>query len=357
MARKLGLLVCLLVSAVSVTAQVVDAKVCDILAHPTSFDGKTVRITGTVVAGFDEFVIRDTSCKQAVNAIWLSYPSGTKAKAGPAAVITLQLAKNSPGQPATVARTPVTLEQSKDFKQFDSILSTPARTSGRCLGCIKSTLTATLTGRLDAVEKPTLERDAKSMFTEVSGFGNLNRYAARLVLQSVANVTANEIDYSKPAGLGDGNVDLGIAADQVQRAVGAYGKEGDNNGVGVGFGGGNAVPPGDGSKGSDASPDGLILMVTFDSDRLKGPAMSEAMAHTGAHIADLRESPSSRNLFQLEAHGWGVTVMSAIATGEKMLVLPGGYVAWNSGWSAEDKQMQIPGAVSGFLTDWAGLAK
>ena len=70
--------------------------------------------------------------------------------------------------------------------------------------------------------------------------------------------------------------------------------------------------------------------------------MGEAMAHTGTHIADLRESPMGRNLFQLESRAWGVTVMSAISSKEKTLTLPGGYVAWNSKWTEVDQQKQLP---------------
>jgi hypothetical protein len=83
--------------------------------------------------------------------------------------------------------------------------------------------------------------------------------------------------------------------------------------------------------------------------------MGEAMAHTGTHIADLRESPMSRNLFQLEGRAWGVTVLSAISNKEKTLTLPGGYVVWNSKWSDVDQQKQLPGSLSGYLTQWAGL--
>src|ERR1700676_521812 len=111
MKRTLIAIVCLLVGAgARLSAQAVDAKVCDILSHPKDFGGKVVRITGIVAAGFDEFVLRDTSCKQKVNAIWLDFRTGTKAKAGPVAVITLQLAKNSPGQVTAVSRIPVTLD-------------------------------------------------------------------------------------------------------------------------------------------------------------------------------------------------------------------------------------------------------
>jgi len=70
-------------------AQTVDATVCDILKNPQSFNGKIVRIKGTVSAGFDEFLVKGDGCGQKVNGIWLSYPEGTKAKSGPAAVLQL----------------------------------------------------------------------------------------------------------------------------------------------------------------------------------------------------------------------------------------------------------------------------
>lgn len=355
MKRKLIAIVCLLIGATAASAQAVDAKLCDILAHPMGFNGKIVRVTGTVVAGFDEFIIRDTSCKQRVNAVWLDYPTGTKAKAGPAAVITLQLAKNSPGQPAPVSATAVTLDSGGDFNKFDSILSAPVKTSGQCLGCVRSTVTATLTGRLDAVDAVSLEK-AGSMFTVVKGFGNLARYPARLLIQSVTNVSESDIDYSKPADLGDGDVGLGLTADDLKRAAAAFGAPGEDNGVDVDFTVANSLRPDDGAKGSGNSPDGLLLIVAFDGARLKGKAMGDALAHTGTHIADLRESPMGRNLFQLESRAWGVTVMSAIVNKEKTLTLPGGYVAWNSKWTDADKQKQLPGSLSGYLLNWAGLS-
>jgi hypothetical protein len=355
MKRILIAIVYLLIGAGALGAQVVDTRVCDVLAHPKDFDGKVVRITGIVAAGFDEFVIRDTSCKQSVNAIWLDYPAGTNAKAGPAAVITLQLAKNSPGQPVPVSTVPVTLDTGGDFKKLDSILSAPVKTPGRCLGCVRSTATATLTGRLDSVDSVSLEKSG-SLFTVVKGFGNLARYPARLVIQSVANVSENDIDYSKPADAGDGDVGLGLTADDLKRAVLAYGAPGEDNGVIVDINGGNRLGTDDGAKGSANSPDGLLLIVTMD-ERLKGGALSEAMAHTGTHIADLRESPMGRNLFQLEGRAWGVTVMSAISLKEKSLTLPGGYLVWNSKWSDADQQKQLPGSLSGFLAQWDGLGR
>jgi hypothetical protein len=356
MKRILIAIVCLLNGACAASAQAVDTKLCDILARPMDFNGRIVRVTGTVVAGFDEFMMRDTNCNKSVNALWVDYPTGTKAKSGPAAVITLQLAKNSPGQASSVSATPVTLDTGGDFNKFDSILSASVKTPGQCLGCVRSTVTATLTGRLDAVDSVSLEK-AGSMFTAVKGFGNLARYPARLVIQSVTNVSENDIDYSKAADLGDGDVGLGLTADDLKRAAAAFGAPGEDNGVDVGFTGANSLTPDDGAKGSENSPDGLLLFVKLDGGRLKGNAMGNALAHTGTHIADLRESPMGRNLFQLEGRAWGVTVMSAIVNKDKTLTLPGGYVAWNNKWTEAEKQKQLPGSLSGYLSKWAGLSR
>jgi hypothetical protein len=59
-------------------AQVIDSTFCDVLANPQSLDGIIVRVKGTVIAGFEEFVVKDAGCGQSINAIWLSYPEGSK---------------------------------------------------------------------------------------------------------------------------------------------------------------------------------------------------------------------------------------------------------------------------------------
>ena len=48
MKQVLIAIVCLFMGAGAANAQTVDTKVCDILAHPKDFDGKMVRVTGTV---------------------------------------------------------------------------------------------------------------------------------------------------------------------------------------------------------------------------------------------------------------------------------------------------------------------
>ena len=86
--KRIAVFLLLLCSAAA-SAHVVDATVCDVLANPRSFDGKTIRVqAATVVTGFDEFLIDGSACSPAA-AIWLAYPAGTKAKAGPAALVQL----------------------------------------------------------------------------------------------------------------------------------------------------------------------------------------------------------------------------------------------------------------------------
>ena len=140
--------------AVSLHAQAVDSTVCDILKDPQSFNGKTVRIKGTVSSGFDELIIKAEDCRYSVSGIWLAYPEGTKAKnPGPVAILQLQPAGNFAGTIASTVPAPVSLDKSKDFKQFDSLLAASYKGNGMCLGCTKSEVSATLTGRLDAVQR------------------------------------------------------------------------------------------------------------------------------------------------------------------------------------------------------------
>src|ERR1700722_4245233 len=75
-------------------AQAVDATVCDVLQNPANYNGKIVRIKGTVSASLDRFAIEGTGCGQRINDIWLTYPEGTKAKSGPLAVVELLPAHN-----------------------------------------------------------------------------------------------------------------------------------------------------------------------------------------------------------------------------------------------------------------------
>ncbi|HWT88632.1 MAG TPA: hypothetical protein VN454_07490 [Candidatus Angelobacter sp.] len=348
-------------------SQVVDATPCEILSNPQSFDGKIVRVKGVAVAGFDEFAIQDASCKQAVNAIWLAYPEGTKGKAGPAASMRLQLAKNSPAVAENSSRTPVMLNKNKDFKDFDKFLSTQAKTDGLCPGCVKYSVAGTFVGRLDGAKDVGLLRDAGGKVMGIGGFGNLNRYTARLVLQSVAEISPQEIDYAKggvaapDSTPGSGSfVPESPMRDQLKRASDAYGAPGEQNGVLVGFGVPNEIRKDDSTKSTSAnSPDGILYDAMFDSDRLKGPALEVAMSHMGAHISDLRSTSAAiqgASLYGFEFRAWQTSAVSALASKTKALVLPGGYVIFSQSWSNPELVKNINGGVASFLANWAGIS-
>jgi len=366
----------------------VDVAVCDVVKNPASFDGKMVRIKGTVVAGFDEFMIKDATdpnCGFQVNGIWLSYPQGSKAKSGPVAIVTAQPAHNFAGTVKTPARTPVTLDKSKEFKQFDSLLSqSHQKGADMCLGCARYEVTATLTGRLDTVADAAVKRDASGKIVSFGGFGNMNAYPARLVLESVSDVTPKEIDYSKtdaitkgdaaltpPPGSGPefddpyaaavrlaSHVGAGPLGDQAMKAVGVFPKSKEQNGVSVVFGVGNEVTP-DG-PGIKDSPDGVLYNCVLNRDRLQGPSMVVALFHVGQHVADLRSpKPDSADAPFLinENDAWVVSSIAAIIGGQKYLTLPGGYLFWNIAWTADERQDKMEAALKDFLTNEALLSR
>jgi hypothetical protein len=374
--------------ACGLRAQVIDTTVCDVVKKPESFDGKIVRIKATAFAGFDEFAIKDAAdpnCGYPVNAIWLSYPQGTKGKSGPVAMLMIQPARNFTGKYAPPARAAVTLDKSKDFKQFDSLLAqTHQKGADLCLGCMRYEVTATLIGRLDTVADPTLKRDSAGKIVGFGGFGNMNAYSARLVLQSVADVTPKEIDYSKnddatkgdpgmaPPSGGDPYASIATAQkvaaaleaspakDQATKAAAAYGKEGEHNGVSIGIGTANEAAQKDESLGAKDSPDGVLFNCTFNTDRLQGDAFTKALVHIGEHISELRNpDPGSENApaYNLESDSWVITTITAVASGQKFLTLPGGYLVWNSTWAAADRNDKMEAALKDFLNNGAELSR
>lgn len=355
-------------------AQTVDTTVCEILKDPVAFNGKIVKLKGTVEAGFNQFVVKGADCGQKLDAIWLAYPEGAKAKAGAALVLELQPAKNFTGAVAPAEqRAPVALDsKNKDFKQFDSQLASPFKGDGLCLGCARYTVTATLVGRLDGV-KAGIIRDKDGKITAINGFGHLNAYSARLVLQSVADVASQEIDYSKSAAItkgdtvpdapvadaaadahkvakvfGDGNP-LGA---KVARAADAFGKPNDNNGVAINFGQTSLAASKDEGKGNADSPDGVLYNLKMNGDRLKGPALSITIAYAGTIIADLRDAKIATSYagnYDVEYYALQAASLGAIGNRLKTLTLPGGNIIWNKGWAPAEMENSMDDNIKSYL--------
>lgn len=370
-------------------AQVTDVNICDVVKNPAPFDGKMVRIKGTVVAGFDQFIVQDAkdpNCGYQVDGIWLSYPAGAKAKAGPIAMLAIQPARNFAGKYEAPARTPVTLQKDKEFKQFDSLLAqTHQKGADLCLGCVRYSVTATLVGRLDTVADATMKRDAAGKIVGFGGFGNMNAYPARLVLQSVSDVTPREIDFSKndnatqgdqlvpPPGSGnDVNSAIAMMAkwaqglsasqakDQMVTATGVYGKPGEHTGVEAG----NLLDNEAGGKeeglAAKDAPDGVLFNCMFNIDRLQGLALSMAVIHMGQHVVDLRTPQSGYEdapPYILEYNAWVLTTITAVSGGQKFLSLPGGYLLWDSSWPADSRNDKMEATLKDFLANEAQLSR
>jgi hypothetical protein len=357
-------------------AQAVDTTVCEILDHPQSFNGKIVRIKGTAAASFDQFVIKGADCGINVNRnIWLSYPEGTKAKAGPAVQVHLQPAHNFAGELPAAQRTPVTLDKNnKDFKQFDSQLATPYKKGGMCLGCNKFLVSATMVGRLDAVDKADLQRDKAGKIIGFGGFGHMNAYAVRLVLQSVSDVTSKEIDYSKA--LAETKDDIvsdkpgpepldavRTLADSyhapyeqqgqaLRRTADAFGKKNEHNtGVVIVHGAGNEAAAKFEDKGAVDSADGLLFICTINESRVFGDAENRAVVFAGETVANLRNplpDDAGIGFYDLETRSWELAMLDSVGSGQKTLTLPGGYLVWNKAWPQADSK-KIAETMESFL--------
>lgn len=357
--------------AASGAGAVVDASVCDVTGHPAKFDGKTVRLSGIVQVGVDSFLMRGESCG---DGLWLSYPAGTKAKSGPATVVILQMAANGTGTPGTV-RPPVALQANADFDNFDKLLSDKVKTPGMCLGCVKNNVKATLVGRIDGTANPGITRDASGKITALDGFGNMNQYGARMVIESVSNVVAEPIDFSKAPkisgdnqGSGDKNY-LGLLEKseaaypkgapsivQIQKAIDAYGKPGVDNGVTVAFGDTADVPAGEGTKAAQSAPGGLLVTVRFDPAKLKGQSLALAAAHDGSEIDALRGT-ETQSLAELERKSWQMILLVTIGSRQKSLTLPGGTVLWSEAWPAADRGPTAETTMQQYLIDHEELSR
>lgn len=391
MKRLFALTAFVALAACSVHAQVTDTTVCDVIKNPASFDGKTVRIKGTIVAGFDQFVLNDGDCGKEISGIWLAYPAGSKAKAGPTISVELAPAKNFAGTATAINRAPVTLTKDKEFKQFDSALS-PSHSNGfMCLGCSKYTVQATITGRLDGVKSAEIQR-ANNKITGLGGFGNMNGYPARLVIASVADVTTKEVDYAKadaaakaaqkapgggqqgPPGQASGTPSFAdaktaaealvsrMAAGQItslmQKDLSLLPKPKEQNGINIQNGIANEVAANEGAAGAVDSPDGVIYNCVLNRDKLQNNGIMTALIHVAQHVADVR-SPIAGNeqapLAILENNAWAVTTTMAIFGGERLITIQGGYVMWNAGWTVAERTEDMQSAQRDFLAKEALL--
>jgi hypothetical protein len=157
------------VSGVQAQQQPLTATVCEIERRPQDFDGRMVRVRARVIEGFEVFAIRDGGCAD----IWLDYPGAS----GFGAMV------SSGAKTPELNRPEIALKRDAAFDRFVASLEAemyPRNRETICQGCFRYEVTATMTGRLDYGGKG-------------RGFGHLNSYPTRLLLQSVADVSAKDL--------------------------------------------------------------------------------------------------------------------------------------------------------------------
>ncbi len=81
------------------------------------------------------------------------------------------------------------LVQNRDFRNFHRLLTAQRRAKGCYEGqCYLYDVTATITGRLDAVTADTRQNGRRLC----NGFGHFGLYCTRLVIQEVSNIVAEK---------------------------------------------------------------------------------------------------------------------------------------------------------------------
>jgi hypothetical protein len=137
---------------------------------------------------------------------------------------------------------------------------------------------------------------------------------------------------------------------EIEEALAALGAPGQDNGVTVGFGNVANVPDGEGTKSAKSSPDGLLLTILIDMDRLKGDVLARAIVHQGAEVAALR-AKSVASPRDVEQKAWQATLDVVLGSRQKSFTLPGGIVLWSEGWPAAEKNSNATAALSTYIGD------
>ena len=158
----------------------------------------------------------------------------------------------------------------------------------------------------------------------------MNAYPARLVLQSVSDVTPKEIDYSKADAMTKGDAatfagqqcdivrsDCGRAEDRRRPGRHAGGRQarrswrssasGEHTGVTCVYGSANEAAAKDEAPGAKDSPDGILYNCTFNQDRLQGDADAQGhYPHGPAHLRPAHPDAGNeeRPAFVLEYNAW-----------------------------------------------------
>ncbi len=151
---------------------------CAIAKDPEHLNGNMVTVHDRVSIAFENFELPASKCSEhKIDGIWLEYGRGPRR------------------QPTTcccgnmIPRDRLRLVENSAFREFHRALT--AQRKGCHVGnCYTNTVTATITGRLDAAKLQTCPDGKVACCNDA--FGHFGLYCARLVIQKVSSVTVTE---------------------------------------------------------------------------------------------------------------------------------------------------------------------
>jgi len=160
----------------------ISTTVCELVKTPERFNSQLVTLHGPIQIAFEDFSLSASECiERKIDSIWLEYGRGPKRQP------TIWCCGDM------VPRDPLALVQDNEFRRFHRYITTEKKTKG-CYDCYLYHVTATLTGRFDAVETEPCPGDASSRCCGVGGFGHFGMACGRLVIQAVSEVEAKPVD-------------------------------------------------------------------------------------------------------------------------------------------------------------------
>jgi hypothetical protein len=148
--------------------------VCEVFTDSPRFDNKFVRLRAVFFAGFEAVELFDKSC--ATEHLWFEY--GSEELNAPEGRLPVYLVRDS---------------QWARFRELSLKEWVPASPSVLCVGCSLYRITATFVGRLDIVPLRAVQNSKGEKIAFGGGFGHLNSYQARFVMQSVSEIEPEDI--------------------------------------------------------------------------------------------------------------------------------------------------------------------
>jgi len=148
---------------------------CELVKDPVRFSGKMATMRGRVLIAFEDFELDATRCNvNTIGQVWLEYGKGPKKQP------TIWCCGDM------VPRDPLAVVQDGEFRRFHHNLTTEKSAK-------QYKVTATLTGRFDAVRAEPCPGDSRARCCPTGGFGHLGMACARLVIESVSDVVAQPV--------------------------------------------------------------------------------------------------------------------------------------------------------------------